>query len=163
MNFGLSNFRISDWEPRTDNERILIDSFPINLKSHSAIANAQCLHCLYSLPLRIAPKRSSRQNVPRIGYLSSTNPARESDPIRGISAGSARAWLHRRTRTSSSSIDMRRESKIGCSELAAELVRLKVDVIVVAGGTRRVRAAKNATKTIPIVMVAGGADPVEAG
>ena len=49
------------------------------------------------------------------------------------------------------------------SELAAELVRLKVDIIVVAGGDRLVRAAKNATKTIPIVMVGVGSDPVEAG
>jgi putative ABC transport system substrate-binding protein len=48
-------------------------------------------------------------------------------------------------------------------ELAAELVRLKVDIIVVAGGTPWIRAAKNATKTIPIVMTGGGADPVEAG
>ena len=48
-------------------------------------------------------------------------------------------------------------------ELAAELVRLKVDVIVVAGGDARVRAAMNATKTIPIVMTGGGSDPVEAG
>ena len=48
-------------------------------------------------------------------------------------------------------------------ELAAELVRLKVDIIVVAGGIGLVRAAKNATKTIPIVMTGGGADPVEAG
>ena len=49
------------------------------------------------------------------------------------------------------------------AELAAELVSLKVDVIVVAGGVRPVRAAKNATKTIPIVMTGGGIDPVEAG
>ena len=48
-------------------------------------------------------------------------------------------------------------------ELAAELVRLKVDIIVVAGGDRLIRAAKNATKTIPIVMMGGGIDPVEAG
>src|SRR4029450_8100611 len=48
-------------------------------------------------------------------------------------------------------------------ELAAELVRLKVDIIVVAGGGDLVNAAKNATKTIPIVMVGRGADPVEAG
>ena len=48
-------------------------------------------------------------------------------------------------------------------ELAAELVRLKVDIIVVAGGDPFIRAAKNATKTIPIVMVGVGADPVEAG
>ena len=48
-------------------------------------------------------------------------------------------------------------------ELAAELVRLKVDIIVVAGGDHGVRAAKNATKTIPIVMVGTWRDPVEAG
>jgi putative ABC transport system substrate-binding protein len=49
-------------------------------------------------------------------------------------------------------------------QLAAELVRLKVDIIiVVAGGEIPVRAAMNATKTIPIVMVGSGIDPVEAG
>ena len=42
-------------------------------------------------------------------------------------------------------------------------MRLKVDIIVVAGGASWVRAAKNATKTIPIVMVGSGNDPVEAG
>ena len=50
---------------------------------------------------------------------------------------------------------MRRGRSIG-PELAAELVRLKVDIIVVAGGDIRIRAAKNATKTIPIVMVGPG-------
>ena len=34
---------------------------------------------------------------------------------------------------------------------------------MVTGGARRIRAAKNATKTIPIVMTGAGADPVEAG
>ena len=48
-------------------------------------------------------------------------------------------------------------------EIAAELVRLKVDIIVVAGGEPWVGAAKNATKTIPIVMTGVGIDPVEAG
>ena len=48
-------------------------------------------------------------------------------------------------------------------ELAAELVRLKVNVIVVAGGDAQIRAAKNATKTIPIVIMGAGLDPVEAG
>jgi len=46
-------------------------------------------------------------------------------------------------------------------ELAAELVRLKVDVIV-AAGTPSVEAAKGATSTIPIVM-AVVADPVGSG
>jgi putative ABC transport system substrate-binding protein len=48
-------------------------------------------------------------------------------------------------------------------ELAAELVRLKVNIIVVAGGGRVPRAAKNATTTIPIVMAGNPLDPVEAG
>jgi putative tryptophan/tyrosine transport system substrate-binding protein len=46
-------------------------------------------------------------------------------------------------------------------KLIAELVQLKVDVLVV-GGNRLVKAAQQATATIPIVMVAGG-DPVEHG
>jgi len=47
-------------------------------------------------------------------------------------------------------------------ELAAELVRSKVDVLVAAFDSG-VRAAKNATNTIPIVMAGVGTDPVEAG
>jgi putative ABC transport system substrate-binding protein len=48
-------------------------------------------------------------------------------------------------------------------ELLAELVRLSVDIIVVAGGAPSIRAAMNATKTIPIVMMGSGIDPVEGG
>ncbi len=47
-------------------------------------------------------------------------------------------------------------------ELASELVRLKVDVIVTSGGYPTVQAAKNATTTIPIVMV-GVSDAVQLG
>ena len=42
-------------------------------------------------------------------------------------------------------------------------MRLKADIIVVTGGSPWIRAAKNATKTIPIVMVNSVLDPVEAG
>jgi putative ABC transport system substrate-binding protein len=46
--------------------------------------------------------------------------------------------------------------------LAADLVRVKVDVIVVEGHTPAIQAAKNATRTIPIVMGVSG-DPVRTG
>ena len=49
------------------------------------------------------------------------------------------------------------------SELAVELVRLKVDIIVAGGGGTRIRTAMNATKTIPIVMTGTGLDPVKEG
>jgi ABC-type uncharacterized transport system substrate-binding protein len=45
-------------------------------------------------------------------------------------------------------------------DLAAELIRLQMDVIVATGGA--IRAAKEATSTIPIVMT-GATDPVGAG
>jgi putative ABC transport system substrate-binding protein len=48
------------------------------------------------------------------------------------------------------------------SDLAAELVRSKVDIIVAVNEVGA-RAAKNATKTIPIVMVSVGPNPVEVG
>jgi putative ABC transport system substrate-binding protein len=47
-------------------------------------------------------------------------------------------------------------------DLAAELVRRRVQLIVVAG-PGPIRAAKDATRTIPIVMLAGSSDPVAEG
>ena len=46
--------------------------------------------------------------------------------------------------------------------LADELVRLKVDVIITPG-SNDTGAAKNATKTIPIVFLGAGSDPVVLG
>jgi putative ABC transport system substrate-binding protein len=47
-------------------------------------------------------------------------------------------------------------------ELAAELVRGKCDVLL-TGGVEATEAAKNATKTLPIVMAFSGGDPVRRG
>ena len=47
--------------------------------------------------------------------------------------------------------------------IAAELVRLKVDVIVTSPGPPGIRAAQQATRTIPIVMSGVRVDPVKAG
>ncbi len=48
-------------------------------------------------------------------------------------------------------------------DLAAELVRLKVDVLVVSASPKTIRAALGATSTVPIVMLATPVDPVKAG
>ncbi len=48
-------------------------------------------------------------------------------------------------------------------DLAAELVRLKVDVIVIPGAPAMISVAQRATRTIPIVMRGLRVDPVEAG
>src|SRR5215510_6476764 len=98
----------------------------------------------------------------RVGYLSSLDPARESARSESI-----RLALRERGYIEGQNIAIEyryAEGKLERTpELAAELVRLKVDIIVAAGGDRVIRPAKNATKTIPIVMTGGGNDPVEAG
>ena len=55
------------------------------------------------------------------------------------------------------------KSKLGrLPDLAAELVRLKVDVLVISPGPATIRAAQGATRTIPIVMMGFVFDPVKA-
>ena len=109
------------------------------------------------LPAGAQPKK-----VPLVGYLSSGEPASDATRNEAI-----RVALRERGYTEGQNIAIEYvygEGKIDrAPELAAELVRLKVDIIVVAGGPVWVLAAKNATKTIPIVMTGGGIDPVEAG
>ena len=102
------------------------------------------------------------KKVPRLGYLSSGDPASESPRSEAI-----RRALRERGFIEGQNIAMEyryAERKVDRGpELASELVRLKVDIIVVAGGTSWIRVAKNATTTIPIVMIGVGTDPVEEG
>ena len=112
---------------------------------HGAIAQAQ-----------------QEKTVLRLGYLSATDSGRESARVEGI-----RLALRKRGHIEGQNIAIEyryAEGKLDrVAQLAAELVHLKVDVIIAAGGLIPIRAAKNATATIPIVMVGQGADPVEAG
>ena len=98
--------------------------------------------------------------IPRIGFLMSTSPSAGSDRIEAFRQGLRELgyvegknivieWRHA-------------EGKLDrLSELAAELVRLKVERIVTAGPVPT-RAAKAATSTIPIVMTQDP-DPVGNG
>ena len=114
------------------------------------------------LALCASAEAQQPKKIPLIGYLSGFDPAFESarsEAIRlalrelGYIEGQNIAFEYRYAENN-------RERQ---PELAAELVRLKVDIIVVAGGVAPIQAAKNATKTIPIVMVGPGIDPVKAG
>jgi ABC-type uncharacterized transport system substrate-binding protein len=102
------------------------------------------------------------KKVSRIGYLSAFKPAIESSRSEAI-----RLALRELGYIEGQNIAVEYRYSEGktdrAPELAAELVRLNVDIILVAGGIHWIRAAKNATKTIPVVMVGVGNDPVEAG
>jgi putative ABC transport system substrate-binding protein len=95
------------------------------------------------------------KKIPRIGYLSAA-----SSPSPAFMQG-----LRDLGYVQGKNIDLvfrTTEGKSeGYSDLAAELVRLNVDILVVGGNTA-IRAAKKATSTIPIVMLSVG-DPVGLG
>jgi putative tryptophan/tyrosine transport system substrate-binding protein len=114
------------------------------------------------LALGVTAEAQQPTKVPRIGYLSNTDAATDSARAEGI-----RLALRELGYIEGQNIAIEYRYAEGKRdrflELAAELVRLKVDIIVISGGDPQVRAAKNATKTIPIVMTGGGADPVEVG
>lgn len=100
------------------------------------------------------------KSVPKIGYLSVLSPSSDSTRIEAFRQGLRELGY---VEGQSFAIESRyAEGKLKqLPDLAGELVRLHVDVIVV-GGSTATRAAKNVTKLVPIVM-AHGSDPVELG
>jgi putative tryptophan/tyrosine transport system substrate-binding protein len=120
------------------------------------------LPILFVVVLLAIAEAQQPKKVPRIGYLSITDPATESTRIEAI-----RLALRDLGYIEGQNIAV--EFRYGegkrdrYPELAAELVGLKVDIILVSGGDVAIRAAKNATKTIPIIMMGAGSDPVAAG
>jgi putative tryptophan/tyrosine transport system substrate-binding protein len=118
---------------------------------------------LCAMLFAFGPRAEAQQptKVPRIGYLLPGNPASESTVFEATRLA-LRELGYIEGQNIATEYRYAEGKRDRFPELAAELVRLKVDVLVVAGGNTPVRAVKNATKTIPIVM-AGGSDPVEAG
>jgi len=114
------------------------------------------------LAVAVIAQAQQPKKVARIGYLSSSDAATESARAEGL-----RLALRDLGYIEGQNIAIEYRYGEGrpdrAPELAAELVRLKVDIIVVASGDQWIRAAKNATKTIPIVMAGQGTDPVRAG
>jgi putative tryptophan/tyrosine transport system substrate-binding protein len=119
---------------------------------------------VYALPALILAtihlaEAQQPKKVPRIGFLLATSPG--PDPrIEGFRQG-----LRELAYVEGKNIAIEWRYAEGKEDLvptlAAELVQLNVEIIV-TDGTNVTRAAKNATKTIPIVM-ASDADPVGNG
>jgi putative tryptophan/tyrosine transport system substrate-binding protein len=111
--------------------------------------------CAMLMTLGFSADAQQPKKVWRIGYLSSSDPVTESTRAEAI-----RLALRELGYIEGQNIAIEYRYSEGKRdrepELVAELVRLKVDIIVVAGGPRPIRAAKNATKTIPIVMASVG-------
>jgi len=107
----------------------------------------------------VHPAHAQSKKVPRIGYLTTRSGPEASEKafLQGLQS---LGYIEGQT----IAIEWRfaQEKFDRLPDLASELVRLKIDVIVTAGGYPTVEAAKNATTTIPIVMV-GVSDAVQLG
>jgi putative ABC transport system substrate-binding protein len=120
------------------------------LRAYTFIAVLVLLPALLAAPLPADAQQAGK--VPRIGFLSLTSP---SDRPALLDAFRQRlrelGWIEGQNIV----IDYRyAEDRVDrLPDLAAELVRLKVDLIVASAGTQVATAAKNATETIPIVMI----------
>jgi putative ABC transport system substrate-binding protein len=96
----------------------------------------------------------------RIGYLDSSNASGSAVLVNAFRQEMSKlGWIEGKNITIEYRFAERQGERL--QELAAELVRRDVDLIVVAG-TPSALAAKSATNTIPIVMTNAG-DPVGAG
>ncbi len=118
------------------------------------------LLAVFLLGAPLAAEAQAPAKVPRIGFLSSRSPT-ETAPYLGV----FRQGLRELGYVEGQNIAIEYRFAEGRPErlpaLAAELVRLKVDVMVTTASPAP-QAAKQATSTIPIVFAASG-DPVSEG
>jgi putative tryptophan/tyrosine transport system substrate-binding protein len=116
--------------------------------------------CAMLLALCFPAAAQQPKKVPRIGYLGGASPSAVSERIEAFRQG-----LRELGYVEGKNIFVEWRYAEGkpdrLSELAAELTRLKVDVIVTSGGSPT-RSAKGATTTIPIVMAQDN-DPIGNG
>ncbi len=116
-----------------------------------------------SIGIIVAPLAADAQQpvkVPRVGLLLQGTSASLMTRLEGFHQGlRERGYVERKTIALEQRFDEDREERLPA--LAADLIRLRVDIIV-AAATPAVRAAQRATTTVPIVIV-HSADPVGLG
>jgi putative ABC transport system substrate-binding protein len=103
---------------------------------------------------------AQQPRVPRVGYVFATTSSEGQDLLRAIREG-LRELGYMEGRSIALEVRWAEGRYERLPALVAELVHLKVDILVVAT-TPGALAAKSATSTIPVVMVAVG-DPVGSG
>jgi putative tryptophan/tyrosine transport system substrate-binding protein len=105
--------------------------------------------------------RAQQSAMPVIGFLDAGSAAARTQQVSAFRKGLAEAGYQEGQNVS---LEFRwAEGQYGrFGELAADLVRRRVSVIVTPGGATAALAAKTATTTIPIVFGVGG-DPVQEG
>ena len=126
------------------------------------IASATIIVFLLTAFLVLSPSaRAQPTKIPRIGYISGTGDASNQGPY----VEALRQGLHDLGYVEGKSFTIDYRGGAGNAErvpkLVTELIEQKVDIIV-APIPNAIRAAKQATKIIPVVMVAS-IDPVAAG
>jgi len=110
------------------------------------------------LALSVPAEAQQAKKVPRVGFLIAGHPPGEV-PIKSLAQGLRQlGWIEDQTIAFEARFAEAKLERL--PELAAELVRLNVDVIVVGSGAEH--AAKQASRSIPIVFVSVG-DPVSEG
>jgi putative tryptophan/tyrosine transport system substrate-binding protein len=108
----------------------------------------------------LAARAQQPGKLPTIGYLGATTPSAESQRVAALVQQLREfGWIESRNLTIEYRYAEGRSERY--AELAAEFVRLNVDVIVTYG-TPAVAATKHATAAIPIVFAVAG-DPIGSG
>jgi putative tryptophan/tyrosine transport system substrate-binding protein len=125
-------------------------------------ASPSILVAVIVLAVAVVAEAQQSKKIPRIGYLSTLDQTRDSGRFEAIRQG-LRELGYIEGQNIAIEYRYAEGKQERLPELVDELVRLKVDIVVVAGGIMGIRAAKNATKTIPIVMGGSGIDPVAGG
>jgi ABC-type uncharacterized transport system substrate-binding protein len=133
-----------------------------NKPEQTSMKAKSLLWLLTTVLLTTVPVIEAQQpkKVPLIGYLSTRDSASDSARSEAVRQGLRElGYIEEQNITIEYRFAEGKRERF--AELAGELVRLKVDIIVAAGGDLLIRPVMNATQTIPIVMTGGGADPVK--
>jgi putative ABC transport system substrate-binding protein len=156
--FGL---RIADWKKQANTmsqrmrRRPSIGTRFRRLLKNSAIRNPQSAILLCALLFALGAPVWAQEpaKIPRIGYLTNTPFSASEFQVAFRQGLRDLGYIEGKNII----IEWRsgEQSRERQRAIAAEFVRLNVDIIV-AGGSGDIRAAKEATSTIPIVMVTGG-------